>query len=88
MSSSKEAFNLDFERIKHIHPSTKLIVEGYLRESQLLLPSDNPYYIIPELIHFICLCFYDIFEYFNSITKTKIVCFGPIKQSVNHTIIH
>ena len=45
---------------------TRNIVNGYIRESQKLFHChSNPYYIIPELINYICLSFYWIAFKFN-----------------------
>eukprot|EP01084_Bolivina_argentea_P163121 283824_1 len=40
-------------------PQNKIdCVFGYIHESQRLLPSDAPYYNIPELVAYICLDYY------------------------------
>ena len=50
---------------KLVHPNKinqkqRNLIYGYMRECQLLFPSDNVYYNIPELINQICLTFYYI----------------------------
>ena len=47
------------EDVKSIDNETKMIVHGYIRQVELLLPDDNIYYTIPTLvIHWILLYFY------------------------------
>lgn len=42
------------------------IVNGFIKDAQLLLPNeDNPYYNIPELVNHICINFYNNPEYFS-----------------------
>ena len=51
------------DRLKQIDIKSKLIVNGFIRESQYLLPvDDNPYYNLNELIIRICLIYYAIVE--------------------------
>ena len=47
-----------FDRIKHINQTVKDTVTGYIHNCQVLLPSNKPYYQIPELITSIILLFY------------------------------
>ena len=43
----------EFKTLELIEQSIKDVVNGWIRKQQKLLPStDNPYYIIPELVIF------------------------------------
>ena len=55
----------DFEEIKSIKPCVQRAVYGYIRRCQQLLPSNNAYYNIPELVSFIILFYYNHREYFH-----------------------
>ena len=75
------AFN--FDRIKQIDQSTKDVVQGFIKQAQLLLPLDKPYFNIPSLVVHLVLMFYWNPEFFTkhggnaSIDeKRKIVCFS------------
>ena len=77
MESNYSGFNVQFERIKSLDEKTKFAVYGFIRISQSLLPSDDPYFNISELIIFIIVAYYaenEVFEinnqrYFEYITK-------------------
>ena len=55
----------DFERIKSMDESTKLSVYGYIRRSQKLFPSNNPYYNLSQLITCLILLYFDEPECFE-----------------------
>eukprot|EP01084_Bolivina_argentea_P203089 346909_1 len=50
------AFSLD--NLKYINTATCDLVNGYIREFQALLPAKNTYFIIPNVINYICMIFY------------------------------
>ena len=77
--AASTANTIESSKSKYVHPQTKCIVYGYIRQMQELLPSyeDNPYYTIPELVTIICLSFYNLGEYF------EIVC-DVLKVSNNN----
>ena len=59
-----ERFNL--EELKQYCGRDKNVVFGFMRQMQLLLPTDtNPYYIIPPLVIYICLYYYRHYEIFT-----------------------
>ena len=50
---------LPFKELKYCDNRTVNLVNGYIHNAQRLLPwSQNSYFIIPEIIHRICLAFY------------------------------
>lgn len=55
---------MDLRFVEKIDQLNKDIVFGFIRESQLLFPSDNPYFNIVNLIKHICLLYY--FRTFDS----------------------
>ena len=55
----------DFEKIKSMDESTKLSVHGYIRLSQNLFPSNNPYYNLSQLITYLILLYFDEPECFE-----------------------
>ena len=57
--------SLNFSQIKQAKIKEKLVVYGYLRQYQSLLPSNNSYYNIPELVYLTCIAFYRQIEYFT-----------------------
>ena len=58
------------DRTKKIDLRSKLIVNGFIRESQKLLPfEENVYYNLNELIIQICLIYYAINEYWDLISS-------------------
>ena len=59
------ATKVNFEELKTIPIRVQYSVSGYIRRCQILLPTDNPYYNIPELINFIVLLFYNDIERFT-----------------------
>eukprot|EP00483_Globobulimina_turgida_P005031 UN05041 len=73
----------NFDSLKSIHQSVQYSVYGYVRGCQLLFPSNNSYYNIPELISCIILFYYDhpeCFEInnstiFNYISAKHFYCF-------------
>ena len=56
-----------FEKVKFMKQRTKDIVFGYIRNGQALLPHDNPYYNVNQLIKYLC-CLY-----FNNMIDSKIL---------------
>ena len=64
------ALSFDRTELRRIDPKSKDTVYGYIRQMQQILPSDTPYYNIPELVTFICLKFYYIAEYFHFVADT------------------
>ena len=66
LSLSSMAGMFDQDVLKQIDDTTKDIINGYIRNEQLLLPyEENAYYLIPPLvIHLILLYYFDA-EYFN-----------------------
>eukprot|EP01084_Bolivina_argentea_P021819 40559_1 len=82
--------SFDFEQIKRIQPSIKYSVYGFIRREQILLPSNNPYFTIPELVHFMIIFYYydpecfaindsKIFNYENKEFESGYVTFGKLK---------
>ena len=59
--------NVSLKKVKHIGQRDKDIVYGYLKRAQLILPSDNTYYTIVQLIQDLCLL------YFHKIIDTEIL---------------
>eukprot|EP01084_Bolivina_argentea_P237098 398571_1 len=55
---------IDFEKVKSIRQSVKLLTHGYIRECRILLPI-NSYYNIPELVHFMILLCYNNVDCFS-----------------------
>ena len=57
-------------RLQQIDIRSKLIVNGFIRESQTLLPfEENAYYNLNELILQICLIYYAINEYWDELSS-------------------
>eukprot|EP01084_Bolivina_argentea_P163123 283826_1 len=56
----------NFEWLRTIPQNTINCVFGYIHEAQRLLPSDAPYYNIPELVAYICLDYYFAREMFDT----------------------
>eukprot|EP01084_Bolivina_argentea_P212656 361435_1 len=54
-----------FEVVKRMEQEVKDTVSGFIRRNQQLFPSDNSYYNIPSLVHFICILYYHKHEYFT-----------------------
>ena len=53
-------------RLKLVDHASKMIVNGFLRQSQTLLPFErNPYFILIELIVQICLIYYARIEFWD-----------------------
>ena len=52
------ALKVSFERIKNIEESVELTVNGYIQRCSKLLPKNNTYYDIPDLVKFMVLFFY------------------------------
>ena len=60
-------------RLQQIDIRSKLIVNGFIRESQKLLPfEDNAYYNLNALIVQICLLYYAINEYWDKVSSAFI----------------
>eukprot|EP01084_Bolivina_argentea_P289535 497208_1 len=53
------------KKLKTINKSTQYTVYGYVRECQLLLPTDKSFYNIPPLISYLILHYFSINEYFT-----------------------
>ena len=51
--------SLNFEQTKHINPKIKNLVFGFIRNVQPLLPQNNVYYNIPEIVFHGTLLFYN-----------------------------
>ena len=52
--------------MERTHERNRIIVNGFVRQSQSLLPfEDNPYYNLTEVITQICLVYYALNEYWN-----------------------
>ena len=61
-----KALTMATRSLKKIDAESKLIVDGFIRESQKLLPfEDNPYYNLNELIVHLCLMYYVMNEYWD-----------------------
>eukprot|EP01083_Nonionella_stella_P178459 630446_1 len=58
MSTTLTTTAILFDDIKTIDRETELCVYGYIRGCQSLLPSIDPYYNIPQLVHYIVLSFH------------------------------
>ena len=57
-------------KLRWIDPESKLIVNGFIRESQKLLPfEESPYYNLTELIVQLCLIYYAINEYWDKFSS-------------------
>ena len=55
-----------FKHLKHCDNKTMNLVHGFVHDAQRLLPcKQNSYFIIPEIIHHVCLSFYWIRFAFN-----------------------
>ena len=63
--ASKMATFDSFEIVKTIDQSTKDIVSGFIRDTQLL-STNNSYFIIPSLVHHWCLLYYYFPEFFTA----------------------
>ena len=59
MSTQITATNFDFDQIKSIPEGTQYSVYDFIWRCQSLLPANNTYYIIPELIECTILLFYN-----------------------------
>eukprot|EP01084_Bolivina_argentea_P256913 432715_1 len=73
------AFKFDFEQLKHVQKSIEFAVCGYIRECQQLLPSNNAYYTISQLIEFTILFYYNDYDCFD-VNDSKIFNFDYAKQ--------
>lgn len=52
------ADKFNFERVKNIEDSVQFTVYGYVQRCRKLLPKDDSYYDIPDLVRFMVLFFY------------------------------
>ena len=72
--------SFDVERVKKINDKTKKLVSGYIHESEneLFVKEDDPdpFHIIPELVIFMCLLFYEMDEIFDKQNPSKIKISG------------
>ena len=66
----------EFEEIKAIQKSVQFVVYGYIRRCQQYLPLNNVYYIIPDLVTFCILFFYNDPECW-SINNDKSFVYSP-----------
>ena len=57
--------SMNFDETKKATNREKIIVNGYIKKCQYLLPSNEPYYNIPQLIYFTVIAFYHKCEYFT-----------------------
>ena len=58
-----------YTRSQHIDLTSKFIVNGFIRESEELLPfENNPYYHVNELVAQVCLVYYAIVEYWDNLS--------------------
>lgn len=53
------------EDVKYVDKQVKIIVNGYIRRCQQLLPTDNAYYNISPLVVFTCILYYNELEHFD-----------------------
>ena len=58
-------FTFDKEKLNKIDQHSKYIVYGFLRDPQKALSIMHETYVIPELVFYICLCYYYQDEYFT-----------------------
>ena len=56
---------MNFEQIKSISKHTQYVAYGFIRRCQSLLPADDAYFIIPSLVEYTILLFYNDFELFQ-----------------------
>ena len=54
------------EEVKYVGEITEYIVFGFIRRVQNVMPKDNPYYTIPQLIIHWCLLYYCFGEHFDA----------------------
>ena len=73
------AFNFD---LNTIDSKTKYLIFGYIRRSQQLLPNDNPYFNIPNLVTYACIHYYDIAKYISFDTKSSTAKISGNKNNV------
>ena len=59
------SLDLDFERLNVVDTKTKMIVNGYIRRQQRILPVNNAYYTISDLIICLIVLFFDYGERFE-----------------------
>ena len=68
--------NFNLTMLKEMKSNDKCAVFGYIRTIQCLLNDSygdqNPFYIIPELVSYICLAFYACAEYFDTINHAAV----------------
>ena len=61
--------SFSIERLKAAPVSTKLLINGYMRECQQSLfgavSKQNPYYSIPQLVNNHCILFYELFTWYH-----------------------
>ena len=56
----------DFQSVKKVDQRTRDIVNGFIKQTQSILPSnDNPYYNIPSLVFILTILYYSNPEYFT-----------------------
>ena len=60
-----ETMELDLQIVKESDQRTQYLIFGFVRESQKLLPSDNPFSIITDLIIYTIMAFYANVERFK-----------------------
>eukprot|EP01084_Bolivina_argentea_P254908 428651_1 len=90
---------LFLERFKKINQLHKDVVCGYIRNAQLLLPLNNPYYNIPRIVNVLCSLYSMIYDEWdqnckgthyiikdNILTQTKLNCDETafMKQIINN----
>ena len=62
---SVRRMSANFEKIKNIKQRDKDIVNGFIKKCELLLPKNNSYYNIAQLIHYLISLYYVSQEYFT-----------------------
>lgn len=76
------ASDWNLAKLKSIEQKSKDIVSGYIRQSQFVFKTDNPYYIIPPLVHYLCIGYYHISEFF--MTKSERVTLNDDKTIITY----
>ena len=84
---------LNFELLKGADPRTKDIVNGFIKNSQVLLPNEeNAYYNIPSLVFMMTLLYYYNPEYFTkhgrdiSLNETKNI--AHLEKSAGYSTVY
>ena len=79
--------SFEFERLKYVDKRSKLLLHGYMHESE-----KNLSLTIPDLITFICMFYYYQFEYFTDhgdfITLNDDRTIAQISDNISHVTAH